>query len=67
MSIKDSTLLGEYKNIFDTQQLEMEKYVGHYIQNNTTAEQAVAELMSRCIVKAVLGEFRPDMFEEKPA
>lgn len=63
--IKDSTLLGEYKNEFDPQQLEMESYLQGYIQNNTTADENLAALMSRCILKVVLGEFRPEMLKER--
>ncbi len=65
MTIRDSTQIPPYKNDFDTQQLEMEQYLAHYLQNNTTADEATAGVLSRAIVKAVLGEFRPDMFEEK--
>lgn len=65
--IKPSTEIPPYKNSFDPQQFEMEAHLARFIQNNTTADELVAKEIGRAILKTVLGEFRPDMFEHKPA
>lgn len=63
MTIRDSTLLPPYKNPFDPQQLEMEEHIARLLKNNATPDSDIQRVLARLVVKTVLGEFRPDMFE----
>lgn len=63
MPIRNSLELPPYKSIFDPQQLEMEAYIAKLLHNNTSPDIDVQKVLARSLVKTVLGEFRPDMFE----